>query len=272
MKVLLASNNSSSNHTNQTNQTNQTSNSTSDNTSNNKEQAACRRNQILRAKIDLQLNNYFRCPDTGHLTHERWNLSATKRYTGAAIALATIIILLPLMLIIAVSIKLTSNGPIFYAQDRTGYLGRRFKMYKFRTMVWNAEELKAQLKHLSHQRLDSPDFKVRKDPRITPIGSFLRKYSLDELPQLYNVIKGDMRLVGPRPTSFSADTYNEDHLIRLAAPPGLTGIWQISGRSNIDFDERVELDYQYIVGQSAGQDLKILLKTPLAVLKGDGAY
>lgn len=272
MKVLLASNNSSSNHTNQTNQTNQTSNSTSDNTSNNKEQAACRRNQILRAKIDLQLNNYFRCPDTGHLTHERWNLSATKRYTGAAIALATIIILLPLMLIIAVSIKLTSNGPIFYAQDRTGYLGRRFKMYKFRTMVCDAEKLKSQLAHLNHQGKNSPDFKVREDPRITPVGKFLRKYSLDELPQLFNVVIGDMRLVGPRPTSFSASTYDDSHLIRLAAPPGLTGIWQISGRSDIDFDQRVMLDYQYICEQSALQDIKILFKTPLVVLRGDGAY
>lgn len=234
--------------------------------------AACRRNPQLRSRIDQQLNRKCRCPDTGQLTHEGWNLSITKRLTGAAIALGILLFLAPLLIMIAIAVKLTSKGPIFCAQERTGYLGRRFKMYKFRTMVWNAEELKAQLKHLSHQRLDSPDFKVRKDPRITPIGSFLRKYSLDELPQLYNVIKGDMRLVGPRPTSFSADTYNEDHLIRLAAPPGLTGIWQISGRSNIDFDERVELDYQYIVGQSAGQDLKILLKTPLAVLKGDGAY
>lgn len=232
----------------------------------------CRRNQVLRYKIDLQLNTKLRCPDTGRLTHEGWNLSATKRYTGALIALGVLIALSPLMLMIAIAIKLTSKGPVFFAQERTGYLGRRFKMYKFRTMVCNAEELKAQLGHLSHQGANSPDFKVRKDPRITPIGRFLRKYSLDELPQFYNVVKGDMRLVGPRPTSFSADTYNDDHLIRLAAPPGLTGIWQISGRSDIDFDQRVQLDYQYIRDQSALQDMKILFMTPLAVLKGDGAY
>lgn len=233
---------------------------------------ACRRNQILRSKIDLQLNTKFRCPNTGRLTHERWNLSTTKRFIDAAIASTVLLFLAPLMLIIAAAVKLTSKGPVFYAQDRTGYLGRRFKMYKFRTMVTNADQLKAQLAHLNHQGKDSPDFKVRKDPRITSVGRFLRKYSLDELPQFYNVIKGDMRLVGPRPTSFSADTYNDDHLVRLAAPPGLTGIWQISGRSDIDFDQRVVLDYQYIRRQSALQDVKILFKTPLVVLKGDGAY
>ena len=235
-------------------------------------EAACRRNQILRSKIDLQLNSKFRCPESGRLTHEGWNLSTTKRYIDATIAASVLLFLAPLMLIIAAAVKLTSKGPVFYAQDRTGYLGRRFKMYKFRTMVCNAEELKAQLAHMNHQGNNSPDFKVRKDPRITSVGTFLRKYSLDELPQFYNVIRGDMRLVGPRPTSFSADTYNDDHLVRLAAPPGLTGIWQISGRSDIDFDQRVVLDYQYIRKQSALQDAKILFKTPLAVLKGDGAY
>ena len=234
--------------------------------------AVCRRNPELRTRIEAQLKSRFHCPRTGQLTHEGWNLSLTKRLIGSTIALGVLVLLSPLMLIIAMAIKLTSQGPVFFAQERTGYLGRRFKMYKFRTMVCNAEELKSRYVHLSHQGKCSPDFKVRQDPRITPIGKFLRKYSLDELPQFYNVIKGDMRLVGPRPTSFSADTYSEDHLIRLAAPPGLTGIWQISGRSDIDFDQRVNLDYQYIVKQSLAQDAKILFKTPLAVLKGDGAY
>ncbi|MDX1692630.1 MAG: sugar transferase [Ketobacteraceae bacterium] len=232
----------------------------------------CRRDPELRSRIDKQLHSKFLCEKTGQLTHAGWNLSPVKRIIGASIALFILTLLSPLMIAIALAVKLTSKGPVFFAQERTGYLGRRFKMYKFRTMVSNAEDIKLQFAHLSHQSHNSPDFKVRKDPRITPVGRFLRKYSLDELPQLYNVIKGDMRLVGPRPTSFAANTYDEDHLVRLAAPPGLTGMWQISGRSDIAFDQRVELDYQYIVEQSPIQDLKILIKTPLAVLKGDGAY
>ncbi len=232
----------------------------------------CRRNRELRSSIEQQVSEHFRCDATGKATHAGWNVSRTKRYTDAAIATLVLVFLAPLMIFIALAIKLTSKGPVFFAQYRTGYLGRRFKMYKFRTMVHDAEKLKAELTHLSHHDNHSPDFKIKRDPRITRIGHFLRKYSLDELPQFYNVIKGDMRLVGPRPTSFPADRYQIEHLVRLAAPPGLTGIWQISGRSDIDFDDRVKLDAQYIRQQSFKQDLRILIKTPLAVLKGDGAY
>lgn len=201
-----------------------------------------------------------------------WNNSQTKRYLGASIALLILLVISPLLLAIAIAIKLTSPGPILFAQARTGYKGRRFMMYKFRTMVVDAEARKADLAHINHHAGKSPDFKVKNDPRITRIGGFLRKYSLDELPQLFNVVRGDMRLVGPRPTSFDITKYDENHLKRLTSPPGLTGIWQISGRSNIDFDQRAEMDAEYFRNQSLFQDLKILAKTPFAILKGDGAY
>ncbi len=230
------------------------------------------RNVELRKQVEKAIAREESYLQSGRDTATGWNNSQTKRYLGAAIALMILMFLAPLMFVIAVAVKLTSPGPILFAQYRTGYKGRRFKMYKFRTMVANAEAQKAALSHINHHAGNSPDFKVKNDPRITPIGGFLRKYSLDELPQLFNVVLGDMRLVGPRPTSFDITKYDENHLKRLASPPGLTGIWQISGRSNINFDQRAEMDAEYFRNQSIFQDLKILAKTPFAILKGDGAY
>ena len=143
-------------------------------------------------------------------------------------------------------------------------------MHKFRTMVENAEELKKDLAHLNVLTL--PDFKIIDDPRVTRVGKFLRKTSLDELPQIFNVLKGDMSLVGPRPTSFEASTYTLWHTERLEVKPGITGLWQISGRSDIDFDERVRLDRKYIERQSFWFDLQILFGTFAAVLNRKGAY
>jgi lipopolysaccharide/colanic/teichoic acid biosynthesis glycosyltransferase len=137
-------------------------------------------------------------------------------------------------------------------------------------MVKNAEELKKQLQHLN--QVSWPDFKVADDPRITKVGKFLRKTSLDELPQLLNVLKGDMSLVGPRPTSFDVSTYSLIHTERLEVLPGVTGLWQVSGRSDVDFDERVEMDAEYISRQSFKYDLEILFKTVAAVLNRRGAY
>lgn len=196
----------------------------------------------------------------------------TKRIVDTSLALALLSALTPLILLIALAIKIESKGPVFFIQQRTGIMGRRFKMYKFRTMVQNAEDLKTQLSHLNSHGGSSPDFKVKNDPRITRLGQFLRKTSLDEIPQLFNVVLGNMRLVGPRPTSFSADTYIPHQLSRLMVFPGLTGLWQVSGRSDINFDDRVRLDCQYILTQSPLLDLKILLKTPVVVIKGHGAY
>ncbi|MFP8967992.1 sugar transferase [Pokkaliibacter sp. CJK22405] len=225
-----------------------------------------RSNQQLRGKIELSIRELEK-----RLSGRTWGVSATKRYLDALVAGTALLALSPVLLIIALLIKLTSRGPVFFVQQRTGYRGRRFGMFKFRTMVVNAEELKAQLRHLNHHGPDSVDFKIKRDPRITWIGRWLRGTSLDELPNLINVLRGDMRLVGPRPTSFDARTYLDHHLDRLNAYPGITGLWQISGRSNIDFDERVQLDRRYILQQSFWLDLKILLKTPIKVISGDGA-
>jgi lipopolysaccharide/colanic/teichoic acid biosynthesis glycosyltransferase len=143
-------------------------------------------------------------------------------------------------------------------------------MYKFRTMVTNAEELKLTYAHLNE--LSWPDFKITDDPRVTSIGRFLRKTSLDELPQIINVFKGDMSLVGPRPTSFDASTYALWHTERLEVLPGITGLWQVSGRSNLDFDDRLRLDVAYIENQSLWLDIKILFRTVTAVFSQNGAY
>lgn len=198
--------------------------------------------------------------------------SKKKQLFDATTSLFLLLVLFPLMLFIALAIKMESKGPVLFSQNRTGYMGRRFKMYKFRTMVENADKLKAQLNHLNHHDDQSPDFKIKDDPRITSVGRILRKLSLDELPQFFNVIKGDMRLVGPRPTSFPAETYEPSQLPRLLVYPGLTGLWQISGRSNISFEDRVALDCKYILEKNSLLDLKILFQTPRAIIQGNGAY
>ena len=182
------------------------------------------------------------------------------------------LILLPVLLvlgIIAVVLWIDSPGPIVFAQMRTGFGGRRFRMYKFRTMVPNADQLKQKYAHLNE--LTWPDFKIRDDPRVTQFGRFLRKTSLDELPQIFNVIKGDMSLVGPRPTSFDASTYALWQTERLEVLPGITGLWQISGRSQLNFDERLLLDIIYIERQSLWLDLTILLRTLTVVFTQRGA-
>ena len=208
---------------------------------------------------------------TGRAGGRPWNLSRTKRWLDAAGALLLLVLLAPLLLGMALLIKWQDPGPVFFIQQRTGYRGRRFGMFKFRTMVANAEALKESLRHLNKHGSDSVDFKIDNDPRITPIGRWLRQTSLDELPNLINVVLGDMRLVGPRPTSFNASRYHSHHLGRLSTYPGMTGLWQISGRSDVDFDDRVHLDMQYIRQQGPLQDLQILLKTPAKVLSGHGA-
>lgn len=210
------------------------------------------------------------CSDDGArlLTKKRYFLA--KRCFDIVFCCCLLPFALPVMMCCAAAVRLESRGPIFFLQWRTGRGGRRFRMYKFRTMAENAEELKKELAHLN--QLNWPDFKVADDPRITRVGAFLRKSSLDELPQLFNVIKGDMSIVGPRPTSFDIDTYALWHTERLEVVPGITGIWQISGRSDVDFDERVRLDREYIRRQSFWIDLQIIFLTLSAVLFRRGAY
>ena len=194
-----------------------------------------------------------------------------KRMMDLALSLLAMPIVLPLFVIIALAIKIESpGGPVIFTQNRTGKSGRRFQMYKFRTMVPNAEELKKQLAHLNE--LQWPDFKITNDPRVTRVGKFLRKTSLDELPQIINVIRGDMSLVGPRPTSFDASTYQLWQTARLDVKPGLTGLWQVYGRGNTEFDERLRLDILYIEHRCLGLDIEILVRTVLAVFQGRGAY
>jgi lipopolysaccharide/colanic/teichoic acid biosynthesis glycosyltransferase len=179
-------------------------------------------------------------------------------------------LVVPLLALVALLVYVDSPGKVMFTQLRTGKGGRRFKMYKFRSMVPNAEELKIKYAHLNE--LTWPDFKITNDPRITRVGKILRKTSLDELPQLLNVLKGDMSLVGPRPTSFAPETYRLWHTERLEVVPGITGLWQISGRSNLDFDQRLKLDIAYIERQSIWMDICIIARTVGQVFIGDGAY
>ncbi len=193
-----------------------------------------------------------------------------KRLFDLAVVLASLPVVLPLLGVCALLIWLESPGaPVVFTQTRTGRGGRPFRMYKFRTMVPNAEALKQQLMHLNE--LQWPDFKIAKDPRITRIGRFLRKTSLDEVPQIFNVLKGEMSLVGPRPTSFSAQTYKLWHTERLDVLPGLTGLWQILGRAATEFDERLRLDIIYIERRCLWLDIQILIRTVTAVLEQRGA-
>lgn len=230
-----------------------------------------RRDEQMRDKIAQAIASQRRGWILGRPGGRPWTLSRTKRCSSSVLAVLLLIALSPLLLAVAIAIKLSSPGPVFFVQQRTGLYGRRFGMVKFRTMVVDAEALKDSLRHLNKHGPDSVDFKIDRDPRVTGIGRWLRRTSLDELPNLFNVVRGQMRLVGPRPTSFGANTYRDHHLRRLGVYPGITGLWQVSGRSDVDFDGRVELDVAYIAQQSPWLDLKIMLKTPLKVLTGHGA-
>jgi lipopolysaccharide/colanic/teichoic acid biosynthesis glycosyltransferase len=193
----------------------------------------------------------------------------SKRAFDLVVCFLLLPIVLATLLLCAFAVWIDSRGPIVFSQERTGRHGRRFRMYKFRTMVQNAEELKANLQHLNI--LPPPDFKIIDDPRITRVGSFLRKTSLDELPQILNVIRGDMALVGPRPTSFEPSKYALWHTHRLEVPPGITGLWQVKGRNDTTFDERLRLDIHYIENMSFRMDLRILSWTAASVLRRAGA-
>lgn len=195
-----------------------------------------------------------------------------KRVVDVVLSLVALVALSPILLVIALSIRLTSPGPILFAQERYGLNRRTFRMYKFRTMISDADRLQPSLEHLNEAT--GPVFKIRNDPRVTPVGRFLRRTSLDELPQLVNVVKGDMSLVGPRPLPLrDVQHFAQGALMRrFSVPPGLTCLWQISGRGNLGFDDWVRMDLRYIDGWSLRLDLKILLLTIPAVLRGAGAW
>ena len=196
-----------------------------------------------------------------------------KRTTDVIGAVLLLLLVSPLMLLIALGIKLDSPGPVFFSQDRAGVGGRRFRMLKFRTMRRGADEEKQDLAHLNHTG-DVRLFKIPFDPRVTRFGRFLRRWSLDELPQFWNVLRGDMSLVGPRPF-FESDfaAYEDHHFRRLDTKPGITGLWQVGGRSDlVEFEDVVYLDRQYIENWSFWLDLGILLRTMPTVIRRKGAY
>jgi exopolysaccharide biosynthesis polyprenyl glycosylphosphotransferase len=194
-----------------------------------------------------------------------------KRGLDIVLSAILLVMLAPLMLLVAALIKLTSPGPVLFTQNRVGYNKRIFKIQKFRTMTAGAEQRIKELEHLNE--ISGPVFKIKNDPRITPVGRLLRKTSIDELPQLFNVVKGDMSLVGPRPLPVrDYEGFNQDwQRRRFSVRPGITCLWQIKGRSSIPFDKWMQLDLQYIDTWSLWLDLQILLRTIPAVFKGSGA-
>jgi exopolysaccharide biosynthesis polyprenyl glycosylphosphotransferase len=195
----------------------------------------------------------------------------TKRAIDIAGSLIGLAVLAPVLVIVAVIVKLSSRGPALFVQERCGLGGRLFRFYKFRTMVEDAEDRRAELEHLNE--MTGPVFKIRRDPRITRVGRMLRKTSLDELPQLWNVLVGDMSLVGPRPPiPEEVERYTAYQAQRLAVVPGITGLWQVTGRSSLpDFDEWLELDLEYQRRWSLWLDVRILLKTVVVVALAKGA-
>jgi lipopolysaccharide/colanic/teichoic acid biosynthesis glycosyltransferase len=192
-----------------------------------------------------------------------------KRVLDVIICLLLLVVAVPLLLLCILAIRLDTPGPALFGQERTGRDGRRFRMLKLRTMVANAEELKPLLAHLNV--LPPPDFKIPDDPRITRVGRFLRATSLDELPQLWNVLRGDMSIVGPRPTSFATARYELWHTSLLDVPPGITGLWQIEGRNITSFDQRLRLDMEYIRRRSVPYDLVLIARTAGVVFRRSGA-
>jgi lipopolysaccharide/colanic/teichoic acid biosynthesis glycosyltransferase len=191
-----------------------------------------------------------------------------------ALASLGLLVFAPLLVGIAIAIKATSRGPVLFRQVRMGYQGRTFRIMKFRTMVVDAEELKPELSHLNmHLSEDARMFKIPDDPRVTAVGRVLRRWSLDELPQLVNVVRGDMSLVGPRPLILEEDSFVEEWARRrLDLKPGITGPWQALGASNIPFDEMVRLDYLYITNWSLYDDVKWLWRTIPSLVHGRHAY
>lgn len=194
-----------------------------------------------------------------------------KRTADIVISLSGLVILSPLFIVIAAAVAAEREGGVIFRQARAGWKNRPFTMYKFRTMVKNAAALRDEME--KYNELDGPAFKMKNDPRITKVGRFLRRTSLDELPQLYNVLKGDMSLVGPRPLpTYESEKCSEEQLQRLLVKPGITCFWQVCGRNDVSFDEWMEMDLRYIREQSIHTDVSILLQTVKAVVSGRGAY
>ncbi len=194
-----------------------------------------------------------------------------KRFMDVVCSAAALAVLSPIFLAVAVAIKLEDKGPVIFTQNRTGKDGRVFRMYKFRSMYVDAEKRRSEL--LARNEADGPLFKIADDPRVTKVGRFIRRTSIDELPQLVNILKGEMSIVGPRPlVTYEQNQCTEYQAQRLLVKPGLTCIWQVSGRSDTSFDELIEMDLEYIRNQSLWLDIKLILKTVVVVFTHKGAY
>ena len=205
---------------------------------------------------------------------EEWSLFAGLQpviktvldYVGAVFGIITLLFLYP---VVAFLIKIDSRGPVFYVQKRCGLNGKEFGMYKFRTMFTNADELKNNLKN----EAEGSVFKIKNDPRITRVGKFLRRTSLDEFPQIFNVLKGEMSLVGPRPLAYEEMSGCEEwRALRLKKKPGITGLWQVKGRGSKSFNDWIQYDKEYVLNYSILLDMKIIFLTIGAIIKGNGAY
>ena len=195
----------------------------------------------------------------------------TKSFIDIIGSLIGLVVLSPIFIIIAIIIKITSKGSVLFSQKRVGKYGVEFDMYKFRSMVVNAEELKQDL--VSKNEMSEPMFKMKCDPRVTRIGKFIRKTSIDELPQLWNVLKGEMSLVGPRPSLPQEVMHFQNWMYkRLSVKPGLTCYWQVSGRNNIDYEDWMKLDVKYIEERNTFIDIKLIFKTIIVLFKNTNAY
>lgn len=229
------------------------------------------------AALGAELEGRVRGRRRRRLRQAAWLMTVAGAYRAKRVfdfiaAFLGLALLSPVFAAIALAVKLTSRGPVFFVQTRVGRNGRHFRFYKFRSMHDGAEARKAALL-LENESADGVTFKMRDDPRVTPVGRFLRRTSLDELPQLLNVLLGDMSLVGPRPPVPSeVRQYTLEDRKRLNAIPGITGLWQVSGRSDVPFRQQVRLDQDYIRSHSLLRDLSILLRTVPAILSGKGAY
>jgi lipopolysaccharide/colanic/teichoic acid biosynthesis glycosyltransferase len=225
-----------------------------------------------RARPTLRLSQVADLPI---LEYNTWDVPRStrllKRSADAVVAATALVVLAPLFLVIGAAIKLSDRGPVFFSQQRAGRGGRPFRMLKFRSMTVDAEEHLSRLIDL--RELPEPVFKLRPDPRVTPVGRLLRRFSLDELPQLWNVLRGDMSLVGPRPEELLiVERYRPEHGVRLQLKPGMTGPMQVFGRAELSFEERLAVEIDYVENVSIGRDLALIMQTVPAVVRGTGAF
>lgn len=243
--------------------------------------AVCRRHEVKLSVVSALRGRAGPAPfisqvaDLPVLEYDTWDVSRStvliKRAFDLLFATASLLVLLPLLPLVALAIKLSSRGPVFFTQMRAGLNGAPFRLIKFRTMVAGAEESLSD--HVTLDQLPDPMFKLRRDPRITPVGRFLRRLSIDELPQLLNVLRGDMSIVGPRPEQIElVERYRPEHRFRLQVKPGMTGPMQVFGRGELTFAERLSVELDYVENLSLARDLRILAQTFPVVLKGTGAY